>query len=145
MKCIIALVGQWSWRWGTTQEDWQVVHIHILHCPKASDGHIPRCTTGQFNLSLSWRQCLLAVSMLQVTFNVTLNHTNLPLGWLWLWSAHLQTVCQVLPGGTAALLNGRPWHRCSYIHQSKRVNVYLKIYHNVRLWIFCSKKCIFVF
>lgn len=57
--------------------------------------------------------------------SIALNHTNLPLGWLWLRSAHLQTVCQVLPGGTAALLDGGPRHRRCNIHQSKRVNFVL--------------------
>lgn len=33
-------------------------------------------------------------------------------GWLWLRSAHLSSLRQVLPGGPAALLHGGPRDRC---------------------------------
>lgn len=42
-----------------------------------------------------------------------------PTGWLWLWAAHLPTLCQVLPGRPAALLHGGLRDRRCHLSQGE--------------------------
>lgn len=41
--------GEWSWRRRAAAQDWEVVHLHVLHSSSAQHWRVPSCSSGQYS------------------------------------------------------------------------------------------------